>query len=184
MKVRILFYKYKWKWVNFAIQAWTWPWNMWTKSYSHCEVWVQDGNCGFEDIANNYLPQPNFYYGTCYTSTMRGDYNGTVKRPASEVLPHPDRWDYYEIEVADVFYWRMMAFMNDACQRNKGYDKPALLKFFLPFWRKSSPDKYICSEFVQEALFWGDVFSERYLWSPRRLSRKLEKLGYKFRDFS
>ncbi len=191
MKIRILMYKYKWKWVNFAIQAWTWVWNWRTTSYSHCEVWAPRENGGqfrsrvrcrcwegtMEGDEEDY--HKTAYWGDCWSSTMRGDYNGTVKRPASEVITHPERWDYYEIEISDGSYCAMVVFMEAACERNKGYDKPALLKFFLPFWRKSTPDKYICSEFVQAALHFIGIFDELYLWSPRRLSRKLGKLGYK-----
>ena len=170
--VRVYFYKAKFNWIGVlfrgekphiiddAIALWTGIWNWFTKPYAHCEigVWID----GVEWM---------------YTSTLRGDNNGVVKRPASEVLKNPGRWVHYEIEISDVSYAGVMEHLNYWVSKNKGYDKKALLRFFLPIKRKSNFDKFICSEFVQAAIVEAGVFPKCELLSPRRLSGRLNKMG-------
>ena len=93
-KIRILLYKTPWKpklkyLVNWLISLRTWS------KWSHIEIWTPDERLLF--IGQDHLMKTKNFYGDCYTSTMRGEANGTVKRPASEVLKHPGNWDYSEI---------------------------------------------------------------------------------------
>ena len=186
MKIRVLFYKHNHPFVNLAIQVWTGLFNWRTKPYSHCEIWVPDGKGRF---GGGFIYDPSFavaYGGTCYTSTMRGEYNGTVKRPAGEVLNHPDRWDYFEIEISDFDYKRLLIDMDSDCSVNDGYGVRMLLQFFNPFAKMRVQDaRYpVCSGRVQKWLVKNiaqfiRAWCKQMLWSPRRLSRKLVKLGYK-----
>lgn len=191
MHIRILFYKAKLGdgyIIDNLISWWTGIWNWGTKGYSHCEIWVPDGGrfdaMRFPTYEDDKKGNGSIfhYIGTCYTSTMRGDNNGVVKRPASEVLKNPGRWDYYEIEVDESFYNDMIDWMEVAVLDNEGYDKRAILKFFNPFARSSSLDKYICSEFVQHCLVDANVFMWPELLSPRRLSSRLDKMGHKSQE--
>ncbi|GAG47483.1 unnamed protein product, partial [marine sediment metagenome] len=148
-KIRILFYKAKrdGHFLDDFINLWTWPWNMGAKGpYSHCEVWVGSresipGKClmGTFTMCDDDLNVQ--YHGTCYTSTKRGAHNGSVSRPAAQILTHPDRWDYIEINLFPEDYAAMMRWMAYAVKHNRGYDTATLLKFFNPFSRVSSSKK-------------------------------------------
>ena len=156
-KIRILFYKAKFgdgHWVDNAIATWTGTWNLnWKRIFrkgffpepdSHCELWVpgvfHQSLCPDESIMVFEEPASNFqkgmgmdsdhFYGTCWTSTMRGDNNGVVSRPASEVLKNPERWCYYEVEVDSVE--DLVEFMDQIVKANQGYSKRDILKFFNP----------------------------------------------------
>lgn len=142
-----------------GISLWTKLFNWKTPPYSHAEIWLLD-----ED--------------KCFTSTMRGEWNGTVIRPASEVLTHPERWDYFEIQVEVAVYNAAVQKARLAAEANKGYDKPALLSFFFPI-RFGSKGKDICSEVTERFLVWCDVFDKETKPSPRRLARNLMRLGYR-----
>lgn len=185
--IRILFYKSKFgdgHILDNLISGYTGLFNWGTKNYSHCEIWLPcdqkwhgEKNRFCNPVRATRCLEPHDYYGTCFTSTMRGENNGVVKRPASQVLKNPGRWDYYEIEVDEGTYREIMEWMNERVDRNKGYDKKAILRFFSPFYFHDV-DRYICSEFVKNALcnwfFWGYNID-----SPRRLSARLNKMGLK-----
>lgn len=147
--------------------------NWWRRCYSHVELWVPDEVHGFELI--------NKAIGYCYTSTMRGDAKGVCKRPASEVLKFPGRWDVCEIEVRGG-YTGMIKVAEDWVINNEGYDFKAIASFFWP-WRIHDAKKWICSEFVSYLLSWVLLKQSHWPWntcpSPRRLSRWLTKRGYK-----
>ena len=182
MLIRILFYKSKFgdgHILDNLISAYTGLFNWGTKNYSHCEIWVPDENDEFDlgHGCDGWMSAD--FLGTCYTSTMRGESNGVVKRPASEVLKNPGRWDWYEVEINEFWFNSMIMWMNDKVVENRGYDKPAIKKFFNPFPRESDWDRFICSEFGQGALFMAGVFGLIELLSPRRLSARLNKMGLK-----
>jgi hypothetical protein len=183
-KVRILFYvtpkKFKWKYkVNFLISLWT------RSKYSHCEVWVAEHNgYGFIQTTTEH-PDPSRigeveFIGTCYTSTLRGESNGTVKRPASEVLDHPENWMYIEAEMPTGNYNSMMRFLENEVRLNKGYSKRDLMKFLSPV---HFPDnkRNICSEIVNNALCVGLLLRGFGIIDPKEVSKKLlkEKLEIK-----
>ena len=192
-RIRILLYKtpkFKLKYlVNWLISIRT------LSKYSHCEVWEADedgeffkmhqgtqGNVECSDGPNGTchatitLPIYEWsFLGTCYTSTMRGEANGTVKRDASKVLDHPEHWDYIEVEVEA--YQQMMLYMNNQVENNKGYSKWDILKFISP-WHFADNKRNICSEFVNNALFFGLVIKGFGIVSPAKVYKKLKKLGY------
>ncbi len=177
LKLRVLFYKAKWDGhlLDDAISLWTGIFNWGTGPYSHAEIWIPDDEGEFEVGVG---PDRDWYYGTCYTSTMRGDENGVVKRPAAQVLKHPERWDYIEIGVEDD---RIINWMDISVENNPGYDIKCIISFFWPWrWHKSS--KFICSEFCASALHCAGIGLKGICPSPRRLSRWLVDKGYQIQS--
>lgn len=182
-RIRILLYvtpKFKWKYLT------NWLISLWTRSkYSHSSVWTADNNRTFssyrfptyEDDVNGYEDAIG-YGGTCWTSTTRGDANGTVSRPASGVLDHPEHWVYFEIEIKnETSYASMLAYMKFEVDNNKGYSRWDLLKFLSPI---HFPDnkRNICSEFVNNALYYAGIFDKGGIVSPKKLAKKLSEAGY------
>ena len=221
MKVRFIFYRAKFEFRNFlktrrirlvddAISFWTWFGNIRTGPYAHVEVWTPDEGGKFEERTplTKVLCDA---YGTCWTSTMRGEDNGTVKRPVSEVLTHPERWDYIEVDLEEYDYNRLIYWMELEVENNKGYDMKANFSFLTP-WRFHDIDKNNCSEFGHNAaivamikgIIWTALQKQKaklphdfYVWpmpskiaelsrhfkvpSPRRLARMFTKAGYKMK---
>ena len=190
------------------ISWWTWPWNIGTGPYGHAEVWTPEIISRKGEIFD--FPQykqkkgwSKVFTGTCYTSTLRDNYKGTCKRPASEVLKHPERWDYMEFDIPEDDYNRLVYWMDLEVENNKGYDMKASLSHLTP-WRFHNIDKNNCSEFGHNAaiiamikdILWRAVKKQKtalphdfYIWqmptkiaylsrffklpSPRRLSKML-----------
>ena len=126
MKMRILFYRAKFgdkKLLDNLISGWTGLFNWGTIRASHVEIWVADetkksplcehGFCRRGTVFADGSRESHLWLGTCYTSTMRGDDNGTVKRPASGVLTHPERWCYVEVEVEELSCKVMLMVMDE-----------------------------------------------------------------------
>jgi hypothetical protein len=180
MKIRILMYvtpKFKWKYrVNWLISVWT------RSKYSHCEAWdsTPKGDFTLElmDYPNPYGITETYYVGTCYTATMRGDDNGTVKRDASGVLTYPEHWEYFEIEVTDDQHLFLLTIMNLDVANNKGYAKWDLLKFISP-WHFPDDKRNICSEAVNNWLCGIKILKGFGIITPKKLAKKLVKAGYK-----
>ena len=172
-KIRILGYVtpgFKWKYrVNWLISAWT------LSKYSHVEIWVAN-DIGFFDKSDwDYMWQP---LGTCYTATMRGEDNGTVKRDASLVLDHPENWEYIELEISDELYDKLIIWMDFQVANNLGYSKWDLLNFLSPI---HLPDnrRNICSEFVGNALYVIRIFLVWGIITPKEVIKRLIAKGYK-----
>jgi hypothetical protein len=185
MKVRILFYipRFDGHLLDDAIANWTGIWNpqTWGKDLltSHAEVWTPNSLNDFSD-----------FRGQCWTSTMRkGKYNGVRKAPAAEVLEHPHRWYFYEIEMNQQAYDAMVFWMSAEVISNLGYDKLAIGSYFTPF-RWGDPKRWICSEFTGEAINqaaektypeaeWSGKYLDKYRRcpSPLRLSGWLNQMG-------
>ena len=181
VKFRILYYIYTGHWLNRGILAATWLPNIGSEPVSHAELWESnmDGNFQFpQEYAtghgNRAIDWP--YTGQCWTSTTRDDLNGTVVRPASEVLTHPNRWLYTEHEVDE------FGFMDAKCQaekrvhQNKGYSFRDLSRFVMPLWLLKTTgmadnEREICSEHVAEWLVDMGIFEKNTIPSPRRLLR-------------
>jgi hypothetical protein len=196
-RIRILLYRTPWKLklkylVNWLISIRTWS------KWSHIEAWTANEDGKFFEMSqgtqgnvesNGSLDGQSFtitmptyewsFLGTCYTSTMRGEDNGTVKRDASEVLDHPENWDYIEVEVEA--YQQMMLYMNNQVGSNKGYGNWDILKFVSPI-HFDDKGRNICSEFVNNALFFGLVLKGYGIVSPNAVAKKLLKLGYKVKS--
>lgn len=197
MKIRALHYRadkndgHK---LDDRIAWWGGVWNPGTEPYSHSEIWIPDYPIKGNGCEENQWTYPKFlgpgedgtgefgiqYMGKCFTSTMRGEQNGTVIRPASEVLKNPHRWDYTEIEVEDDFANMAIARARTAVRNNQGYDKPAIASFFWP-WRFGSKSKDICSEVSKRFCMWCNIVDNCKIESPRRWSRTLTRLGHETR---
>jgi len=118
---------------------------------SHLDIWTPDEVGSYTDGDGNYR-------GMCWTSTMRGEENGVVVRPASQVLKHPDRWFAIEWKTTNRKYDKAVQWMNDKVNTNQGYGVLTILSFF---WirRKARTIivngkeviQYICSGFVDNA---------------------------------
>jgi len=176
MKIRIAYYiaAKDGKWLDDSIAGWTGLFNPGTPAFSHCEIWMPDQN------GNWVQTGPCGIAGDMFTSTMRGDNNGTVLRPASDVLKHPERWHITEIEVDDDLYKiaRNWAKIRVAC--NQGYDNKTIASFFWFTRISGNKEKAICSERCYQFLCECGVFSDKTKCpSPRRLSRWLSDMGYK-----
>ena len=196
-KCRFLFYRAKFEWRNFLrtrqirlvddlISWWTWPYNIGTGPYGHAEVWLP-GDRGMFITHPLRAKKPNNIetytkiHGTCYTSTLRDNYKGTCKRPASEILKHPERWDFAEVDIPKDLYYAMLAWMEIQVENNKGYDKKAILSFFWPK-RFHNADKFICSEFAHHAAVMADILPYPLkVVSPRRLARMLTEAGHEIK---
>ena len=175
--IRVLNYKYTGKWLNWSISIWTGLFNKGTPPYSHSEIWFHR-----EDRFKSKVDETVFT-GECFTSTMRGDVNGTVLRSAYMVVKHPERWEYFEISVEDNVYDQVYTKAKTAALANEGYDKPALLSFFFPV-RFGSGVKDICSEVTYRALCWAGIFKKPAMPSPRRQARWLMDLGYEIHQLA
>ena len=172
--IRILFYKtpkFKWKYlINWLISIRT------LSKYSHCEIWVAD-----QDFFVNPYSCGIQVVGTCYTSTMRGKDNGTVKRGASGVLDHPERWDYIEIPLTDAQYEALITWMDFEVANNAGYSRWDIMRFILPI-HFNDTKRNICSEFVNNALCRISLVSGFGIVSPSKVCKKLKKLGHKTKE--
>ena len=110
---------------------------------------------------------------------MRGDAKGTVSRPASEVLTHPERWDYIEVDIPEDLFLMGKVWMNDQVRNNLGYDFKAIGSFLTP-WRFHNKYKNICSEFGDNYCVVCKILTGPYsVPSPRRLAKVLVKMGHK-----
>jgi hypothetical protein len=112
---------------------------------------------------------------------MRGEDNGTVKRPACEVLKNPGRWDYIEVEMEECYHTDMLWYMEMQVSINKGYSIRDILKFVSPI---HFPDnkRNICSEFVNNALCVADIFSNAGIISPKAVYKRLITKGYTVKE--
>ncbi len=138
-------------------------------NYSHMELWEPNEAREFVHIDDSGNPH---YLGTCYTSTTRGEAKGVVKRPASEVLTHPDRWDYWEIEV-DAGCWEPVKewFREEI---GKGYDKAGAIGCV--FWNNEDPNIWFSSEIVMALLdYLGVLELVKWAISPRAAAAKITK---------
>jgi hypothetical protein len=150
--------------------------------YSHIEIWTPDPILGFSaeynDYPNPYYMTETHYLGKCWTATMRGKDNGTVVRGASEVLKHPENWDYIEIEVEDWQYNLLIEIMQYSVDNNLGYSTWDILKFVSVI---HIPDnkRDICSEFTNNKLVHIEFLKGYGIVLPSTVAKKLTKKGLK-----
>lgn len=186
MKYRIIFYRpaFDGHWIDDIISIGTKFCNWNTPRASHVEVWMPDsdydpikhGEQVFHVLADRY--QDGYYLGQMFTSTMRGDYNGTVIRDANKILKNPNRWFYYELECDDADFELALHWAENACRDNKGYAKKTLLKFI--GLNCIDKNRNICSQVCHKfAVLCGNLEQPPKIPSPRRLIKWLEKAGYK-----
>ena len=185
MKIRILCYKPAWDghFLDDGISIWSRLWNLKAPKQlkcSHSEVWIPTKAGNFRIVTMEGIDA----YGTCYTSTMRKPYNGVCSRPASSILHHPDRWNYFEVEILDKWYAKFVEEMETDVANNQGYDKWTIASFFW-YKRLGRKDKFICSEICWLwILHWiqdkDKIFQNLYKLncpSPIRLAHALHKSG-------
>ena len=150
-------------------------------NYSHVEIWIPDEDGRFKSILN--IGQPcshkgclahcshpcefcgrisgNHYLGQCFSSTTRGDAEGVRFAPASEVLKHPERWDYIEVEVDDE---RFEVALDEAKRLvGNGYDYGYIISFLQPFIVQKESD-WACSEFCDWFGFLNHIPTHRKKW--------------------
>jgi hypothetical protein len=108
---------------------------------------------------------------------MRGDNNGTVKRPAGEIYHNMARWDIYETEVTDGEYETLIGWMDLEVKNNKGYGMFDFAKFFGLGWLISDKLRNICSEFCNNALWRIGELAKFGVVSPRRLAYLIKQAG-------
>jgi hypothetical protein len=125
--------KFKFKyWVNYLISLRTWS------PYSHIEIEDEDG--------------------ICWTATMRGKENGSVSRPAREVVYNYQNWDYIQLRSTKSDYDAMLEYLGTEVKYNLGYSKWDILKFISPIHFPDSK-RNICSELVNNALVVAGIYT-------------------------
>ena len=177
-KVRFVFYIAKFEWRNIlpgrkirliddGISLWTGLFNWFTPGYSHMSVWIEEDGSFKESLF--VCPDGWAYVGTCYTSTMRGEDNGTVKRPASEVFTNSGRWHFVEFKVTDESFEEAKAWADERVAGKHKYSMKDIRRFFMPLWmlkkfKWDDPDREICSEHGEG-------------WATRLLRRETDASG-------
>ena len=208
-KVRFVFYRAKLDIINVirrkrklhlvddGISWWTGIFNWFTPPYSHSEVWTQSlyfpsHNADEAITVFETSDLPGTHFGLCYTSTMRGDANGTVKRVAQDVFKNPKRWEFIEFEVTDESFEAAKHWADERVRLNKGYSKRDLLRFAMPLWllkklKLDDPDREICSEHGEgwAVKLWAPcmdgflpILYKILIRSPRRLWRDLVEIHH------
>ena len=185
-KFRVVFYKAKWfdghKTDN-LIDVWTMlvnlPYVTYKSKLNFKEVWkfIKEFNYShvekWEPHKLSYkLPRScDWWNGKMSTSTMRDDVDGTVIRPAREVLRNVDRWDAAEFEVSSGYYESAHDWELRQLENNMGYAKEDIGKFF-PVVRyfADDPRRNICSEFVHNFMVKCGIFLKFRVLSPRLLA--------------
>lgn len=195
---RVIMYKAKWfdgHKIDNLIDVWTclvnlpyvtWKakfnpkeiWKFIRMNYAHVEIWEP------HNFSHKSVRSCDWWNGYCKTSTMRDEYDGTVKRPARRVLTDVDRWDYAEFEVSPENYLGAAIWSSYQLRNNLGYSKKDICKFF-PVVRHfvSDPDRNICSEFTHNYMVAADIFRKFKVISPRLLAWLIYKqLGKEFKS--
>ena len=164
-----------------GIDVWSRLWNLKAPKElrcSHSEVWTP-GELGLEQITAEGV---RAFLGDCYTSTMRKHDDGVCKNQASWTLRNPDRWNFFELEIRDVWYHHFIREMETKVANNQGYDKWTIASYFW-YKRLGNPSKFICSEFVHLSILpyvEGKVFRNLVALncpSPIRLAYALWRSG-------
>ena len=101
---------------------------LWILRCSHSEIWT---------------PGLSWDAGKCWTSTMRGEFDGVRVADAMDVIENRYRWTYFNIPVDDNIYPSLLRSMQVDVDNNTGYGKIKIASFFTP-WRFGK--KPICSE--------------------------------------
>jgi hypothetical protein len=159
-----------WLWAGFDFKSLKY-------NYSHAETGLPDEFGNFEYESDHPSDQGVIYYrGQCFSSTTRGEDNGVRFAPASEVLKHPKRWSYIEVEVNEKRLELVRKWM--VSQQDKLYDYAGIIGFFTP-WNTHHARKWYCSEICASAAFKLFMLDKLYRRiSPRRLAKVLaEKYG-------
>ncbi len=198
-KYRVIMYKAKWgddSIVDNVIDIWTMlvnlPYVMWREKFNPKEVWrfIKWNYAHVEIWIPQYL-SPNepraidWWNGDCYTSTMRGDDDGTVVRSVRDVILDKSRWDYAELEAESTHDYKTARFWaNHEVVTNTGYAKEDI-KMFIPIARHFAKKnkRNICSEFTDKFMVECKNLAKHRMMSPRRQAYIIFKeLGKEFRS--
>lgn len=182
MKVRFVFHKPRGEWVvGRAIVAWTWVlglfynWKVLKYNYSHEECWIPGQLEGISQriFVADWKNKP-LYRGQCFSSTTRGGAEGVRFACVSEVLHHPERWDYIECEVDPE---RLEVAVEEAKKLvGRKYDYWGIFGFVQPFIVQD-PKKYFCSELCDWFKVLCGIHPKRQKRiSPRRSAYLLAKV--------
>ncbi len=133
----------------------------------------------FKSLPYNYshVELENVAAQMCFSATTRGEWKGVRLAPSSEVLKHPERWDYIEVEVPQDSIDRYFEWAKT--QVGRPYDYWGIFGFFW-FWNTQDGRKDYCSELIAAAAYSLLVLYVLYKRvSPRRLARILAKKYHK-----
>lgn len=191
MKVRDIFYKAPNKldrkyMVNHIISGWTLLVNLWRVHpkdwkrfyklcFSHEEIW-------FPDVDGNFEVHGKFV-GDCFTSTMRDGWDGVRFDSAAYVLRHPERWEFFEIEVTEKKYNRMWDLAAEENSEDTTYDLAgATIGFANPLNIGDDREEWYCSEIAAYIKWIGDIFTKLYdRISPRWSAWLMVKMRYELK---
>lgn len=185
---RVVFFRARWfdgHMIDNIIDIWTMlvniPYVVWHEKFNLKNVWkFIKMNYSHVEIQTpgkhtHVQPRPiDWWNGDMWTSTMRDEYDGTVVRPAREVLKDKSRWDYATFSVVGSDYYRALEWAEYQVAHNLGYSKKGIGKFF-PVVRYfiNDPERNICSEFTHNFMMMAYVFGlggEFKVISPRKLA--------------
>ena len=95
---------------------------------------------------------------------------------ASEVLKHPERWSYIEVEVSNTQWWFVEETMREIADSKAKYDYAGLFGFFQPF-PVQDKEKWFCSEICMWIAYRCALTKKWHKRiSPRRAALVLAKL--------
>ncbi len=185
--IRSLYYKAQGKPIDVGISVWTGllavvslDFKRLRYNYSHVELWFPDEGGNFIDD-EFVVPKSRYYLGTCFSSTMRGNAKGVRFAPASEVLRHPENWDYTQDWVPDERYDIM--YQAALGEVGKEYDFAGVFTgFFMLAPYLQNDKKRYCSDICYWLKFKAGLIKKR-LWiiSPRRAAELDVKRGLKIK---
>lgn len=135
---------------------------------THWEGWEPDKDGDFRGGISRS------FYGQCWTSTTRGNDNGTCVRPAISVLRNEERWLYTEKEVERSRFEYARGRAQRRVDDNLGYAWRNLPRYGMPLWlfrflRMEDKLRETCS---QHGEHWGidmGLLDSDKIRSPRRL---------------
>ena len=210
MKVRSLYHTPRGeRGIGKAIVGVTWlyalfyDWKALKHNFSHEELWFPDGKGEFKQVLYKTPPSECIVstevdgltagtytvhmgtaetkiFGTCLSSTTRGDSNGVRFAQASKVLKHPERWSYIEFDASD----EVVADLTEIVEENmvgSKYDWLGVTLGFATPWGINSKRRWYCSELCD--WFKGYLgFKRHKTISPRRSAHEMVELGYELRS--
>jgi hypothetical protein len=147
-----------------------WPGNWGTGPYSHVEL----------EFCDRWFNEPPFFSpltrkgiyarGICFSSATRGGKTGVRFAPSSEILKHPERWDYHEETLPDDQEQQLF----DECSKLIGakYDYIGCFAKITPWtsWMQMV-ERWYCSEVVLYVLWLVKLLAKKLRWSPRAMSK-------------
>ena len=181
MKIRFLFHNPKGeRGVGKGIVAWTWVlglfynWKVLKYNFSHEEVWLPDciGKWWFSEYHRDWKSEDS-PMGRCFSSTTRGSANGVRFEWAYEVLKHPERWSYIEVEVDKILLEKAVVEAEKLVGLK--YDYLGLFGYFQPFIIQDK-NRWYCSEILDWLKVLCGIYPKREKRvSPRRAAYILSK---------